>query len=105
MTTSSTPGTEPLGKGGRELEDDQDLLTYGEVNARVAEVIAEEEQRLGELQAEGALAERLAEVRGRIEVLREAGARNARGASDQTFEAQFGYVARRVRLPGSDAGD
>jgi hypothetical protein len=79
------------GRDGREVEDDHDLLTFGEARARIAEELAKERAHLAELELRGA---DFTAVRTRILQLTEAGQRNARGASDQIFEQFFGYAPR-----------
>ena len=87
--------TTPNGKGGREEEDDQDLLTFGEVRARVSEELDRERVRLADLERVGASEAMLAAARRRIEQLTAAAERNSRGASRATFVDFFGFEPRR----------
>lgn len=86
--------TTPTGKGGREEEDDQDLLTFGEVRARVSEELEKERGRLAELERSGASDALVAATRTRIEQLVAAAERNSRGASRAKFAEFFGFEAR-----------
>lgn len=78
-------------------EDDNDLLTYTEAGIRLTEAIAEQEQRLAQLQdADGAASPATDAVRERLGALRAAQERNSRRAvNDENFEAFFGYPAQR----------
>lgn len=74
-------------------EDDHDLLTYGEVSARLTGEIAAAQQRLEELIAKYGDSE--AEVdaaRRRLDLLRDALERNRNSPSNLArFESAFGY--------------
>ena len=87
--------TTPTGRGGREEEDDQDLLTFGEVRARVTEELDKERGHLAELERSGASEPLLAATRTRIEQLIAAAERNSRGASRASFVEFFGFEPRR----------
>jgi hypothetical protein len=90
----------PVDPGGREPGDDQDLLTYGEADARLEEVIREEQRQLAVLLESGADDAAVEATRRRIALLTEAAERNRRGASDATFRAWFGYDrAGRITPP------
>lgn len=83
-------------------EDDHDLLTYGEVAARLSEEIAAESQRLREWEARVAAGQPLAEARDRsarrLEQLREALGRNRRQPiTDANFERFFGFKGQARR--------
>jgi hypothetical protein len=80
----------------REDEDDYDLLTYGEAGARVTQEIAAEKARLEEWDRRLGAGEDVQEHRDhsarRLELLRDAAARNARQPiTDENFEKFFGY--------------
>jgi ribosomal protein S12 methylthiotransferase accessory factor YcaO len=86
----------------RPADDDHDLLTYGEVGARISEEVAAERGVLESLEQRLAAGEDVAATversRLRLERLREAGRRNSRQPiTDANFEKVFGYtgVARR----------
>lgn len=86
----------------REDEDDYDLLTYGEVGARVTQEIADLKARIAELERLGADApggdEQLGAATKRLGLLRDAADRNRRQPINQeNFEKFFGYkgTARR----------
>lgn len=83
-------------------EDDHDLLTYGEVAARLSEEIAAEARRLEEWEARVAAGEAVAEARDRcaerLRGLREAMDRNRRQPiTDANFERFFGFSGRARR--------
>ena len=76
----------------REEEDDHDLLTYGEVGARLSEEIAGQQALVARLEGEGAPAEQLEAARRRLALLRDAAGRNARQPiTAENFERFFGY--------------
>lgn len=76
----------------REDEDDHDLLTYGEVGARLREAIGGQRALVTRLEADGAPAEQLAAARHRLDLLHDAARRNARQPiTDENFERFFGY--------------
>jgi hypothetical protein len=86
----------------RPPDDDHDLLTYGEVGARISEEIALQRAELAALEERLGAGEDVAGAversRLRLERLREAGRRNARQPiTDANFEKFFGYqgVAKR----------
>lgn len=86
----------------REDEDDYDLLTYGEVGARVTQGIADSKARVAELEQShpsvAGVAERLEVARRRLALLRDAADRNRRQPiTQENFEKFFGYegTARR----------
>lgn len=83
-------------------EDDHDLLTYGEVAARLSEEIAAESQRLRELHARAAagqpVVEELDRSARRLVQLRDALGRNRRQPiSDANFERFFGFKGQARR--------
>ncbi|WP_084670837.1 hypothetical protein [Sporichthya polymorpha] len=83
-------------------EDDHDLLTYGEVAARLSEEIAAEARRLEEWKARVAAGESVTEARDRcaerLRGLREAMDRNRRQPiTDANFERFFGFSGRARR--------
>ncbi|WP_261569584.1 acyl-CoA synthase [Frankia gtarii] len=86
-------GTNPAAVPQREDEDDQDLLTYGEVAVRLAEEIEAQSALVTELEgAEPADAERVGRERTRLAALRDAQERNQRRPiNDENFERFFGY--------------
>jgi hypothetical protein len=72
-------------------DDDYDLLTYGEANARLRTEIAKEQRRLAELQSSGAADTEIAAARRRVTDLTEAAERQVaaqREAAD--FARYFG---------------
>ena len=76
--------------GVREDEDDHDLLTYGEVGARLHEEIAKEQARLATLSGDGAAA-----VRDRIAALTDAAERyREHRINANTYERFFGFAPR-----------
>lgn len=103
------PGAQPEGEAASEDsvvarvdEDDHDLLTYGEVAARLSEEIVAEAQRLKELEERVASGHPVAEARDRsarrLERLREARARNQRQPiTDANFERFFGFKGQAHR--------
>jgi hypothetical protein len=86
----------------RPEDDDHDLLTYGEVGARLSEEIAAEKGRLAEHErrlasGEGSEAERDRSA-ARLEQLRGAMERNSRPPiTDENFERFFGYKGQARR--------
>jgi hypothetical protein len=77
----------------REGEDDQDLLTYGEVGIRVEEEITAVRLEIEVLQGVEGSDEKIGRLEARIDGLRDAGVRNSRHRiNDQNFEKFFGYV-------------
>lgn len=92
----------PDGVVARLDEDDHDLLTYGEVAARLSEEIAAEARRLYEWEARVAAGESVTEARDRcaerLRGLREAMDRNRRQPiTDANFERFFGFSGRARR--------
>ncbi|MCM3922586.1 acyl-CoA synthase [Frankia sp. AiPs1] len=89
----SDPETNPAAVPQREDEDDQDLLTYGEVAARLGEEIKAQNTLVTELEkAEPVDAERVERERARLAALRDAQERNSRRPiNDENFERFFGY--------------
>jgi hypothetical protein len=86
----------------REDEDDHDLLTYGEVAARLSEEIAAETQRLREWQQQLATGSPVAEEcdrsARRLAQLRDAQSRNRRQPiTDENFEHFFGFKGQPRR--------
>jgi hypothetical protein len=80
----------------REGDVDHDLLTYGEVGARLHEEVCAQERLVAELEANAG--PELEAARIRLAALREAADRNRRQPiTDSNFEAFFGYqgTARR----------
>ncbi len=80
----------------RPEDDDHDLLTYGEVGARLHVEIEWQRQHLAGLQADGAPG--VEEAQQRLRLLLETAERNARQPiNDENFEQFFGYrgTARR----------
>jgi hypothetical protein len=81
----------------REDEDDHDLLTYGEVGARVTEEIAVQRERVAELErqerAGAEVQDKLSAARRRLDLLRDAARRQSRQPiNEQNFERFFGYA-------------
>jgi hypothetical protein len=82
---------------GREEEDDHDLLTFGEAAARLHAEIRALTVQVTQLAAENE-PERLATARRRLELLREAAARNSRQPiNDENFARFFGYEGKPRR--------
>jgi hypothetical protein len=87
----------------REDEDDYDLLTFGEVAARLDEEIRALEGQVALLEAAGLEAAgeepaELAKARERLARLREAAARNSRQPiTDENFARFFGYEGKPRR--------
>lgn len=80
----------------REIEDDHDLLTFGEAGARLHREITAERAVIGSLQDEDPT---LAAAQRRLQLLEDAAERNFRGRiTDENFERFFGYrgTARRT---------
>lgn len=99
METERTP-EEPVIP--RPDEDDHDLLTYGEVAARLSEEIAAEAARLREWEDRAAAGEPIDDSRDRcaqrLAQLREALARNRRQPiTDANFERFFGFKGQARR--------
>ena len=76
-----------------EDDDDHDLLTYGEVGARLTEEIADQEARVNALTEQfGDSEPTVVEAATRLRLLQEATERNANSPANlQRFEAAFGY--------------
>jgi len=85
------------GREERENEDDYDLLTFGEVAARLDAEIRALAARVAQLAAEEK-PEQLAQARERLAQLREAAARNSRQPiSQENFARFFGYEGKPRR--------
>jgi hypothetical protein len=95
--------TQPDGADGpaetvREDEDDYDLLTFGEVAARLDAEIRALAGQVTLLEAVGEEPAQLAKARERLAQLREAAARNSRQLiTDQNFARFFGYEGKARR--------
>jgi hypothetical protein len=95
--------TQPDGAGGpaetvREDEDDYDLLTFGEVAARLDADIRALAGQVTLLEAAGEEPAQLAKARERLAQLREAAARNSRQPiTDENFARFFGYEGKARR--------
>jgi precorrin-6B methylase 1 len=89
---------EPMvGMPQREVEDDHDLLTYGEAAVRLHEEIRSHRAIVAELERHGA-ADDIAKVRRRLEALEEAAERNRRQPiNDANFERFFGFTGTAQR--------
>lgn len=86
----------------REDEDDHDLLTYGEVRARISEELAAQRARVAELEGRAQAGEDVAEVLSaanhRLALLVDAASRNSRQPiNDANFERFFGYQGKARR--------
>lgn len=82
----------------REDEDDHDLLTFGEVAARLDAEIRALAGEVASLEAAGDDPVRLAKARTRLAQLREAAARNSRQPiNDENFTRFFGYEGKARR--------
>ena len=82
----------------REDEDDYDLLTFGEVAARLSAEIRALAGEVSSLEAAGDDPARLARARARLAQLRDAAARNSRQPiSDENFTRFFGYEGKARR--------
>jgi hypothetical protein len=95
-------GPSPDGVLAREDEDDHDLLTYGEVGARVSEELAAQRDRIDALERRAAAGEHvddaLSAARRRLALLSDAAARNSRQPiNDENFERFFGYKGQARR--------
>jgi hypothetical protein len=90
VTTDEPPVVE------RPEDDDYDLLTYGEVAARLAEVLAEERERLADLHAQPAPdSTAIAAQQARIAELEAGRARYAQqAATAEVFMKRFGLAPR-----------
>lgn len=75
-----------------EAEDDHDVLTYGQVSARLRAEIAGQRALVARLEADGAPPEQLTPARHRLDLLHDASRRNARQRiTAENFERFFGY--------------
>ena len=82
----------------REDEDDYDLLTFGEVAARLDEETRALADEVKTLEATGEDPARLAAARRRLGQLRDASARNSRQPiNDENFARFFGYEGKARR--------
>lgn len=86
----------------REEEDDHDLLTYGEVGARISEEVAAQRERVSVLEGRAGagedVAEPLALAQRRLDLLLDAASRNSRQPiNDANFERFFGYQGKARR--------
>jgi hypothetical protein len=83
----------------REVEDDYDLLTFGEAGARLDHEIRVLRARVDEIEQHQPADEgELATARARLSALRDAAARNARQPiTDENFTKFFGYEGRARR--------
>jgi hypothetical protein len=79
-----------------ESQDDYDLLTYGEVAARLSEEMAAETRRIAELQATGIQPEIQHALEERLAVLAEGKRRYEQQAQTaEVFMRRFGLAPRR----------
>jgi hypothetical protein len=79
-------------------EDDYDLLTFGEVAARLNAEIRALAGEVNSLETAGEDPARLAKARTRLAQLREAAARNSRQPiNDENFRRFFGYEGKARR--------
>jgi hypothetical protein len=81
----------------RAADDDYDLLTYGEVAARLSELLAEERQRLADLHADaGSSPTAIAAQQARIAELEAGRERYAhQAATAEMFVKRFGLTPRQ----------
>jgi uncharacterized small protein (DUF1192 family) len=95
--------TEPDMRGERPDTDDYDLLTYGEASARLAELLAAEQDRLTALRqhahSDPAVVRQLEE---RIALLQSSDARYRQQAlSAEAFTRRFGFAPRDAQAQDS----
>jgi hypothetical protein len=82
---------------GKIDEEDQDLLTFGEVSERLRIEIASMHTQIAQLEASGDIAA-LPSARARLDALVAAARRNAaQPINDATFEKFFGYPGKATR--------
>jgi hypothetical protein len=90
-----TSGEQPELVRRDESQDDYDLLTYGEVAARLSEEIVAESQRIAELEASGGDAKALEELKQRLALLQASKDRYEQHAKTaDVFMQRFGLQPR-----------
>ncbi len=98
-TQSERPSDPPV---TREIEDDYDLLTFGEAGARLDQEIRTLSRQLADLEAGSPRDQaQLDSARARLAALEDAAQRNARQPiTDENFTRFFGYAGKARRNTG-----